>query len=237
MIPSSTSIFLCGDPHGVFGHIVASVLEHRPAAIILLGDMKCARPLDVELRDIIGKTQICYIPGNHDTEHAASYDNLVTSPCENLHGRVLDVAGVRIGGLGGVFRRKVWNPDAEPEWSAQRSPEAFLRTLGRGNRWRDGLPLRHRSTIFPSELDLLARQRADVLVTHEAPGAHPNGFEALTRLAAGMGVTRAFHGHHHADLAYADGVWTGVGLRGITALDGTVIVAGVAQPPPRDGQA
>lgn len=226
MTNSSKSIFLCGDPHGVFAHIVESVLEHQPAAIILLGDMECGRPLDVELSEIIGKMPICYIPGNHDTEHAASYDNLVSAHCHNLHGRVLEVAGVRIGGLGGVFRRKVWNPDVETEWSPQRTPEAFLHTLGRGNRWRDGLPLRHRSTIFPSELDALVRQRADVLVTHEAPSGHPHGFDALTRLAAGMGVSSAFHGHHHCDLAYPDEIWRGVGLRGITSLDGKIIVAG-----------
>lgn len=226
MIQLSKSIFICGDPHGVFDHIVEAVLEYRPAAIILLGDMECARPLDVELGEIMGKTMICYVPGNHDTEHETCYDNLLNSHCQNLHGRVLDVAGVRIGGLGGVFRRKVWNPDVELEWSSERTPEAFLRTLGHGNRWRDGLPLRHRSTIFPSDLDSLVRQRADILVTHEAPAEHPYGFEALTQLAAGMGVSQAFHGHHHRDLIYADGIWCGVGLQGITSLDGTIIVAG-----------
>lgn len=43
-------IFFCGDPHGMFDHIVHAVSEHRPAALILLGDNTPERPLHVELR-------------------------------------------------------------------------------------------------------------------------------------------------------------------------------------------
>lgn len=88
------------------------------------------------------------------------------------------------------------------------------------------MPLRHRSTIFPSEVHALAGQRADILVTHEAPHHHELGFEALTQLAAAMGVKKAYHGHHHLDIAYLDGFWIGVGLQGITSSTGDIIVPG-----------
>ncbi len=98
----------------------------------------------------------------------------------NLHGRVLDVAGVRIGGLGGVFRERVWMPPSEP---VHASAGEFLRVAGTGNKWRGGLPLRHRTTIFADAYYGLAKIRADVLVTHEAPGAHPQSHEAVNLTA------------------------------------------------------
>jgi hypothetical protein len=61
----------------------------------------------------------------------------------------------------------------------------------------------------------LSRQRADVLITHEAPDLHPFGSPVLTDLAGKMGVTKAFHGHHHMDKIYPGGIWVGIGLRGI----------------------
>jgi hypothetical protein len=84
----------------------------------------------------------------------------------NLHGRVAVVDGVRIAGLGGVFRGQVWTPPAD--WLYESAKE-FTARCGRSNRWRDGLPRKHRSSIFPEDYFRLVSQRADILVTHEAP--------------------------------------------------------------------
>jgi hypothetical protein len=54
-----------------------------------------------------------------------------------------------------------------------------------------------------------------VLVSHEAPAAHPYGFSALTDLTARIQVKDAFRGHHLETIAYPDGVWHGVGLHEI----------------------
>jgi hypothetical protein len=142
---------------------------------------------------------------------------------------VVEVAGVRIAGLGGVFRGQVWSPPSPWQFETAR---AYTAWAGRGNRWRGGLPRRGRSTIFPEEVQALGRQRAEVLVTHEAPSVHPHGFAVIDELARGLGVGRAFHGHQHDRLDYR-AEWPrlgfeahGVGLRGITALDGRVIRAG-----------
>ena len=67
--------------------------------------------------------------------------------------------------------------------------------------WRDGQrpnPALH-AAIYPDDVELLARQRADILITHEAPSCHPYGFAALDELARSMRVVRTFHGHHHDD--------------------------------------
>jgi predicted phosphodiesterase len=194
-------ILFCGDPHGHFVHIFEAVDEHRPAAVILLGDVQAQRPLELELAPILAKTEVWFIHGNHDTDSEADHDNLFGSQLahRNLHGRVVEIAGLRIAGLGGVFRGQVWAPPAPPEFESQ---EQFTDQCGKGNLWRGGLPRKHRSTIFPSDVKRLMGQRADVLVTHEAGSAHPHGFAAIDELARGLGVATSFHGHQHVNRDY-----------------------------------
>ena len=227
----TAKILFCGDIHGHFQHVIDAVREHTPAAIVLLGDIQANKPLERELEWILDETEVWFIHGNHDTDSEADYDNLFGSQLadRNLHGRVVDVAGVRIAGLGGIFRGQVWRP---PETPSYESAKDFARIQGAGNRWREGLALKHRSSIFPDDYDRLAKLRADVLVTHEAPGVHPLGFDAIDQLARQMQASTTFHGHHHDSLDYSRH-WDqlghkayGVGFCGITTLDGTVIRVG-----------
>ncbi len=200
--PSPRPKLLCfGDPHGNFKYVVAAVQQHRPEAILLLGDLQAQRPLQLELEPILALTEVWFVHGNHDTDSDADHDNLFGSELahRNLHGRVAQVAGLRVAGLGGVFRGGIWEPPIEPlydsaaDWLARHHPHEH---------WREGLALRHRSSIFPDEVRRLARQRADVLVTHEPLGGHPFGWNALDELAAAMGVQLVVHGHLHADIDY-----------------------------------
>ena len=227
----TAQILFCGDVHGHFQHVIDAVREHASAAIVLLGDIQAKKPLERELEWILDETEVWFIHGNHDTDSEADHDHLFGSKLadRNLNGRVVDIAGVRIAGLGGIFRGQVWRPPEDPNY---RSAADFARTRGAGNRWRDGLVLKHRSSIFPDVYDQLAALRADVLVTHEAPAVHPHGFDALDELARQMRVNTTFHGHHHDSLDYSRH-WPqlghkayGVGFCGITALDGTVIRVG-----------
>ncbi|PXB67348.1 metallophosphoesterase, partial [Pseudomonas aeruginosa] len=183
-------IYLCGDTHGSFDHIIDVVGQDRPAAVVFLGDLQAQRPLEIELATILDKTEVWFIHGNHDTDSEADYDNLFGSALadRNLHGRVVEIDGLRIAGLGGIFRGQVWAPPSQ--WLHER-PEDFAARCGKGNLWRGGLPRKHRSSIFPADYFGLVGQRADILVTHEAPSSHPHGFDAIDELGRSLGVTKA----------------------------------------------
>lgn len=224
-------ILFCGDPHGRFDHIIDAVHEHRPAAIVLLGDLQAPKPLEQVLAPILDQTDIWFIHGNHDTDSDADYDNLFGSALadRNLHGRIVEIDGLRVAGLGGVFRGQVWGPPAM--WNAE-TPDDYVARCGQGNWWRGGLPRRHRSSIFPVDYFALGGKTADVLVTHEAPSVHRHGFDAIDELARSLKVSKTFHGHHHDCLDYQRAwkrvgfeAW-GVGHCGITDLAGNVLKVG-----------
>lgn len=218
-------IYFCGDPHGEFEYINEAVERGRPDAIVILGDLQPPDDLGKLLARTLELTEVWWIPGNHDTDTEEFYDRLWHGPiaAHNLHGRVANVAGVRIAGLGGVFRGQIWMPEGKPNY---RTPAAFVRRSPKTNLWRGGLPRRHRSSIFPAAYEALCQCKADILVTHEAAGCHKKGFDAIDRLAKKLGVRKLFHGHQHEDCEY--GIYKGmkvraVGYRGIVDLNGRVV--------------
>lgn len=228
----SRTIFFCGDTHGRFDHIVSAVQQHRPDAVVLLGDLQPRMPLDEALRPVQDMAELWWIHGNHDTDSDSDFDNLLESGLagRTLHGRIATVAGARIAGLGGIFRGQVWEPPQQPRVHTQAE---YAAQCGRNNLWRGGLPRKHRSTIFPVDYDaLLSAGPADILVTHEAPDCHPYGFAAIRELAQLLEVKQSFHAHHHDRLDYREADAKngfrafGVGLRGISDQNGNVIVAG-----------
>ncbi len=226
-----TAILFCGDTHGRFSHVIEAVHVHRPAAIVFLGDLQAQKPLEVELASILDSTEVWFIHGNHDTDSDADHDNLFGSALghRNLHGRVVEVAGLRIAGLGGIFRGQIWAPPAD--WTYE-SRSDYVARCGKGNLWRGGLPRKHRSSIFPAEYFSLVGQQADILVSHEAPSCHPHVFEAVDELARNLNVRKAFHGHHHDCLDYSGARPTlgfdafGVGFCGIADQNGQVVYPG-----------
>ncbi len=244
-------IYFFGDVHGCFKHVIQTVLRDRPQAIVLLGDIEAKQPLEQELEPILKCTDIWWIAGNHDTDHPQSYANLFGSALadRNLHGRVVEISGLKVAGLGGVFRGEIWYPDSrdapvhfESYADYQRDSEpgriqaaARQRALRRGEMSEAkaaGKLLTHRSSIFYADWLELQSQRADILVTHEAPSCHPNGFGVLDELARAMQVKASFHGHQHDRLNYQK-CWDnlgfqahGVGLRGVTDQYGGLVRAG-----------
>jgi predicted phosphodiesterase len=206
---SREGLIFFGDPHGEFSCVVEAVRRYLPVAIVLLGDLQPRQPLHVELASILDQTQVWFIHGNHDTDSDQDFDHLFGSQIgdRNLHGRVETIAGYRIAGLGGVFREKIWDP-AQPASRARfRSREALLAHARRGkpgavDGWRGGYARKHFSSIFPEEVEALSSMQADILVTHEAPSAHPRGFQVLDDLAIALGARLLVHGHHHEDIDY-----------------------------------
>lgn len=241
-------IWFLGDCHGSFHHVFNALEEASalPEALVFLGDMELRDPYAQLISPIERQgIQVCYIHGNHDTDSLEMARCLFDSnfSAYNLHCKVNEIAGIRVAGLGGVFRSSIWYPRFNTEEPSRfETYEDFVSDLK--NRWpkrlREGQAalktgkkeILHRSSIFPQDWKALAAMSADVLVTHEAPSCHPNGFAAIDRLARCLGVHSAFHGHHHDSLDYQNGTTLrgynafGVGLRGIADLSGKLIIPG-----------
>lgn len=242
-------IWLCGDVHGdlrALHRALAQAVE-PPLAVLLVGDLDPPQPVGDWLASIgDAGVETWFIHGNHETDSDLVFSNMFESPGHerNLHGRVQTIAGLRVAGLGGVFRSEVWYPPAEPSFEDYAALEMYwwyrtprhqrskrgtedTATVIAGKRMR-----KHRTSIFPGPYATLASQRADVLIVHEAPSCHPHGFQAIDDLARGMGARWVAHGHHHDALDYRAYTQSlgftaiGVGLRGITTLSGKQIVAG-----------
>lgn len=235
-------ILMLGDTHGNFSHILPVVRDRKPAAVILLGDVQARRPLEQELAEVMALTEIWWIHGNHDTDTQADHGNLFRSALadRSLHARVVEIDGVRVAGLGGIFREKIWWPvpvESKPVFANYDELEQHInrelanRKISNAKAHKE--LLKHRSTIFHDGWLMLYGQQADILVTHEAPSCHPHGFKAIDVLARSMKVKTAFHGHHHDRIPY-ESQWSrlgfaayGVGLCGVTDMDGRLIAPGM----------
>lgn len=241
-------IWILGDNHGHFDHVMQAVKttgEH-PAAVIFLGDLECPVPFSQCVAEIEAAGIRCYaIPGNHDTDRSEFYVNLWGDPLfqsRNLHGRVVEIGGVRVAELGGVFRSRVWYPDgdglAEPViecWGAFVKDQNLRRptrlrvdpkTLTPAQLAMDSALRGQASSIFYDDWLQLYCQQADILVTHEAPDCHPNGFKPITALEQSMHVKFRFHGHQHDSLNFRQHAEAlefqafGVGFCGISDMFG-----------------
>lgn len=244
-------ILLFGDVHGNLCHILKTVQDKKPAAIILLGDIESPQPLEKSLAAVMKLTEIYWIIGNHDTDSQLSYDNLMNSKLadRNLHGKVTEIDGVKVAGLGGIFREQSWYP----KFSADEAPKFdnysdYMAAEIEAEHWKDfnrdkktagaqspeliSKALTHQSTIFYEDWLNLSDQKAEILVTHDAPSCHPYGFVAIDALAQSMGVKRSFHGHMHDRLDYSEHeerlgfIPHGVGFCGVTDMNGGLISAG-----------
>jgi predicted phosphodiesterase len=244
-----TTVFI-GDIHRQWPHVVRGLdaCATPPDAAILLGDIECQRPLDEVAAPLLDRgIQVFWIFGNHDNDGGPEmWENLV-DPVRNprtapgaLNGRVVELGGARIAGLGGTFRPRIWDPPAAPRVRRREDLPADLAKLG--PQWREA----HRAglvhslgatAIWPEDYEHLATQRADILVTHEAPSSHPAGNAALDTLARAMGARLIVHGHHH--VCYRAVAPDGLRALGVAAAwgltaDGTTLWPGEA--PRRLGQ-
>lgn len=246
-------ILMLGDVHGDVSHLLSVIKAEEPDAIIFLGDIESPIPFEEFIADLAVFTEVWWIHGNHDTDSRESYSNLFESALagRNLHGRVVDIAGLRVAGLGGVFRGQIWYPPENPsflsfeELAANKFRHKKALTAAELARlkyrthspevaelMREGQLRKHRSSIFYADWFDLYGQKADILVTHEAPSCHPHGFREIDALAQSMKVRFVFHGHHHDCLDYRAFDTTlgfrthGVGFRGVTDMFGSTVLPG-----------
>jgi predicted phosphodiesterase len=204
-------ILFAGDPHGNFKPLIAAVHKYRPEAVILLGDYDLEMPLESCLQEIVGLTEIWWIAGNHDFESPGKYNNLFNSAFsdKDLHLKVTEIAGMRVAGLGGIFLGRVWYPPQQPKW---RGKQHYLHHQSAKAKHSD-MSLKYKSAIWHDEFEALKSLKADILVSHEAPGSHRHGFKVIGELAATMGVKNIFHGHLHEN--YASVIKKGIKVVGV----------------------
>lgn len=221
------ALYFVGDPHGRFDSLHRVVRDHEPKGVILLGDFDLTEPLHEAVGSAADHIEFWWIPGNHDFASDAAYDLLFGSTLagRNLHGRVTEIAGLRVAGLGGHFQGAIWHPAVNRGEPIYPRRSDFQAVMGNGNRWRGGLPRKRRGAIWWEDYTYLCGQRADVLVSHEAPSCHPRGFVEIDRLAAAIGASLIVHGHHHQTYTSRCGDLTvhGVGRAEVMNLDGQLV--------------
>lgn len=200
----SGNINFYGDPHGDFSEFrkLSGVLDEAlPEAVIFLGDFDPDRSVAEEINSVLkGRVPAWLIHGNHDTDRPEWHDRVFDDATNamNISRRTVEIDGIKIGGLGGIFREKVWHPKNGDGNPVVRTRDEFLQRYP-GNSWKSGIALKHRSSIFPEDIEDLADLEADILVTHEAPSCHRHGFEDIDLIAECMGASLIVHGHHHED--------------------------------------
>jgi len=199
-----------GDPHGRYHHIIDAIDEQKPDSCILLGDQCYEEPIDQLFASIDGQTEFHWIHGNHDTDRPSWYKSLFGSVWRDrtLHGKVQSVAGVRVAGLGGVFRGKIWDPNGDKTYETR----SLWKQQHASNKYRQ-IERKHQSTIWPEDYDALALNSAEILVLHEAPSCHAHGFSVLDDLAEMLGVRLIVHGHHHKQ--YTASLDSGIAVVGL----------------------
>ena len=197
-------LWFLGDVHASFLHIPKALLAavQLPKWLVFLGDIEIDhtsfREILAPLKTHFPSVQVAFIHGNHDCDTLDHWTCL--HDCGDaipLHGTVTEINGIRIAGLGGVFMGRVWYPPDPPKFDSKEAAINRGAFQIRGGQRPNSAYL---GAIYPEDFDRLVRLRADVLVTHEAPGSHPMGFVALDALATSMRVKRSFHGHHHDDM-------------------------------------
>ncbi len=236
------TIVFVGDIHQQWDLVARGLsrLDTPPRDAVLLGDIQCDRPLDILAEPFLARgIAVHWIFGNHDNDGGPEMWANLADPARNpltapgaLHGRIARIGGLRIAGLGGTFRPRVWDPPADPRLHGRADLDADVRALGRG--WQPAHldALRHSlstAAIWPEDYQALAGQSTDILVTHEAPASHPAGKAALDTLARAMGARLIVHGHHH--IGYRARTPDGLEVMGVGAawgagLDGQVLWQG-----------
>src|SRR5450755_4316613 len=127
---------------------------------------------------------LVFVPGNHDPDQSGY--RVTRSGPVNADGRVVDVAGLRIAGLGGCLR---YNDG--PNQYTERQQARRARALRRRARWR-----------WPARRP--GGRRCDVLLTHAPPrdvgdgeDLPHRGFGCYHGLVAALAPPVLLHGHVH----------------------------------------
>ena len=115
-----------------------------------------ALALSKRVAEVMKLTELYFIHGNHDTDTQEKHDFLFNSSIadRNLHGRIVEIDGFKVAGLGGVFRQRIWWPknDVNAE-SNYDNYEAYVKAEMQASWWQEirrqkALPNIYSSSVY-----------------------------------------------------------------------------------------
>ncbi len=138
------TIVFVGDIHQQWQQVERGLdaLEPLPRAAVLLGDMQCELPLDELAAPLLDRgIDVHWIFGNHDNDGGPEMWANLVEPDRNprtapgaLHAKVVEIGGLRIAGLGGTFRPRIWEPPEPPRVHRRTDLPADLASLNWSSR-------------------------------------------------------------------------------------------------------
>ena len=162
----------------------------KPDLVVSCGDL----PFDyLEYLVSLADVPLLYVPGNHDpslrpvdtTWSPLRHESIQRGPagCDNIDGRVVDVAGLRVAGLGGSFRyRSGANQYSQAQMRWRVAALEFRIRLKRVRRGR--------------KLDALVTQAPPYRASAAVDPAHV-GFAAFLQVIRDLHPLLLVHGHVH----------------------------------------
>src|ERR1700733_8420500 len=165
------SLVFIGDIHQNWHDVEAGLaaLPTPPKAAVLLGDIECAQPLDTVAAPLFHHgVEVFWIHGNHDYDTGPEMWANLADPARNpltsagaLHMRVIEIAGVRVAGLGGAFLPHVWPANAAPRLHRREQLAANLAVSRPDLDAPQAAALRNflaTTAIWPEDVDALSMQ-------------------------------------------------------------------------------
>ena len=163
-------------------HIYSSTLkENIPGVDLILG---CGDiPFEyLEFLVSVYNVPLLYVPGNHDPHHNQAKSSTHAQGCENIDGKVVEIKGLRIAGLGGSI---LYKPDAVNQYTQVQM-------------WKRVLPLVIKARWFHEH----GKGNLDIFIAHSPPlGINNNDDPAHQGFSAFLWLIEVFkpgyflHGH------------------------------------------
>lgn len=220
-------IWFLGDNHGRFDYIAKAIdaAPTKPSAVILLGDLEAPVPLHECMRDVESRgIRWHWIVGNHDTDSQENFNNISDpiSMSHNIDFRVINVDGILVAGLGGVFRGEIWYPtDSEGtgETSGFRNYEDYKRSSQMYRQFKARLSKRdlaQAQAVPPESPQWQAQQlelsRTGKLLKHKS-SIFPDHYERMLSLRADILVSHEATSCHPHGFAVIDKLAQVMGIK------------------------
>ena len=173
------SVLVISDTHGHLAYtdplnILPDIERNKQVDMVFfLGDHD-SRDLD-KILDILGDVPCFGVAGNHD-----SFDVYKNHNIENIHGKVIEVDGIRIGGLSGCLKYKNANDRA---FLTEEEAEDILSRM--------------------DDVDILLTHAPEYREEDADDVAH-RGFQAINAYIEKHHPSYHFYGHMHQQTMYAD---------------------------------